>query len=210
MSVTSASVRTRTMTEKGKAYKLGLLQKKRYQCELEVRKMITYMENLFTEDKLVEMRECMEKLGVQFEQLLTIHGQCQILIDSEERENDDLYVDQLDKTVYAFRKRVRSWLSSNEVDHKDIDGRSRDSKQSNEIKSHKSSSSKSNVKSKSSSSKSRSTRSIELKVKEEKARLADWQEMLEDAKLSQMSPPSFELENNERSTDSVDPRFLSF
>ena len=47
-------------------------------------------------------------------------------------------------------------------------------------------------------------------VLEETARLEDFSKMLEVTKLSEKSPPSFELENNERSTDSVDPRFLSF
>ena len=47
-------------------------------------------------------------------------------------------------------------------------------------------------------------------VLEETARLEDFSKMLEVTKLSEKSPPSFELENNERSTDSVDPIFLSF
>ena len=76
---------------------------------------------------------------------------------TEDAENDT-NIDKLDKKVFQVRRRVQSWLSQEEAEKKT---------------SSVPSVSKKSRKSKSSSSGSSSNDSIKLKVKEEKARLAE-------------------------------------
>ena len=78
------------------------------------------METLFTEDKLGELRDQLGLLNNDFEEYMTTHAKCQVLFKPEDREFDDTSgVDNLDRAVYAFRKRLKSWLSELENSRKE-------------------------------------------------------------------------------------------
>ena len=160
--LTGEQVRNRTLTEKGRIYKLGLLQERRNHVKNEVLETISIMENLFTVDDREKLKSTSDKLAGQFDELMKVHGQCQILMQSEEvvteDAENDTNIDKLDKKVFQVRRRVQSWLSQEEAEKKT---------------SSVPSVSKKSRKSKSSSSGSSSNDSIKLKVKEEKARLAE-------------------------------------
>ena len=160
--LTGEQVRNRTLTEKGRIYKLGLLQERRNHVKNEVLETISIMENLFTVDDREKLKSTSDKLAGQFDELMKVHGQYQILMQSEEEVTEDAEndtnIDKLDKKVFQVRRRVQSWLSQEEAEKKT---------------SSVPSVSKKSRKSKSSSSESSSNDSIKLKVKEEKARLAE-------------------------------------
>lgn len=164
------SYRQRKLTEKGKQYQLGLLQDLRRKQELAIRKSIEQMEELFTEDKRELLMNKYEELNNQFEDFMQIHGRCQILIEEEDRERDDSAVDDFDRKIYAFRKRVRSWLSQSEKAKSEEPKKTTSSASSR--KSHSSGKSRSASR-KSEKSRSSSEKSMKFRVKEEEARLAE-------------------------------------
>ena len=166
--------RSRSYTKKGRLYQLGVLQNKRKYQEKKIRKELSRMESRFYEDKLGELRAKLDNLNKEFEDYMETHAKCQILMQPEDKDFDNSGIDQLDKAVFNFRRRAKSWLS--ELERSRSESVRKETKASSPCSRTSSKSSKSTHSSKSSGRSSGSTiRSIELKVKEEKARIAELQ-----------------------------------
>ena len=112
--MSGTSQRSRSLTGKGILYQFGLLQDKRRNLDRRGRNIISKLQKHFVEDNLVEVSNSYDKLCAKFEDFMAVHGKCQILLDEEEREEDDVGVDQLNKIAYSLKERVRSLMNQKE------------------------------------------------------------------------------------------------
>ena len=104
--------RVRKLTDKGRHYQIGILQDKRRNLEVLIKSQISELEKFVKSEENKSMFiQKFEELNTHFETFMKIHGQCQILIGQEDREEDDYKVDFVDRKMYGLRRSVRSWLS---------------------------------------------------------------------------------------------------
>ena len=175
--------RKRKPTEKGKQYQLGLLKDERRSLEKTIRKEILELERMDRSDEnKTVLEERFNNLNVVFEDFMAVHGQCQLLNDDADRKLDDCEVDMVDRKMYELRRLMTTWLNGERE-------RSSIIRKSSRVSSKKSEGSRQGSSSNSMAS-TRSSRSIQLKVKEERARIAELQ--IEAAFLKQQQQQELE------------------
>ena len=105
--------RSRSLTDRGRLYELELQQSKRNKLERKIRKQISKMEFLLIDDQEEELSSEFSILNQLFEEYLSCHAKCQILIMSdEERQEDDHSTDSLDRKVFSIKRRIFDVLHS--------------------------------------------------------------------------------------------------
>ena len=173
------SSRERKLTEKGRQFQVGALQDERRRLEKAIRKGIVELETLARSNENKEVfKERFDALNILFEDFMKVHGKCQILINAGGEELDCYEVGNIDRRMCNLRRSVISWLS---------DERKTSSKASSVPEKPESSRQGSQGRSVASS---RSNGSIQLKVKEERARIAELE--VEAAFLKQQQQQEFD------------------
>ena len=182
------SPRHRSMTEKGRMYQIELLKSKKQKLQRQVEKTVQIIDEHLKKGETSQIKEFSEKLSVQFDELMEIHGKFQVLTEGDELRSNEENMDNLDRKVYTIKRKIQS-LSSN----KDETG-----KLMLATGGKKEIGSKTSTKSKASSrGSSRASSTLDLKVKEEKAKLAELaiqQSFLKKKKEAELAAQQLEVE----------------
>ena len=105
--------RSRTMTEKGKSFRLSTLKGRREKINARSqRKSSTIEDLLFSKRNMVTGEEELAQFNDLFKMLLGIHAEYNALPENEERATDDDWFDDLDSQVCAFKRKTLNWVNS--------------------------------------------------------------------------------------------------
>ena len=143
------------LTEKGKDYKMSLLEKERSKLVSRlIRKSSEIDDLIYTFQNGIAVKDELQQLNDKFKTLIEIHEE---LENIDEQYTDELWLEDIDQKVFSFKHRVHSWLR--EAEKQD--------------KSERSSKSSSKLSTKSSSSRSSKSSSTEERKVVEKLNVAE-------------------------------------
>ena len=126
------------LTEKGKEYKMALLEKRRSKLVSRVIRKSSEIDNLmYSFQKGVTVKEELQQLNDMFKMLVEIHEE---LENIDNQYTDELWLEDIDQKVFSFKHKVHNWLR--EVEKQDNLGRLSKSCSKSSLKSRSSRSSK--------------------------------------------------------------------
>ena len=113
------------LTEKGREYKMALLEKKRSKLVSRVIRKSSEIDDLmYSFQNGIAVKEELQKLNDMFEMLVEIHEE---LENVDDHYTDELWFEDIDQKVFSFKHKVHNWLR--EVKKLDKSGRSSKSSQ---------------------------------------------------------------------------------
>ena len=126
------------LTEKGKEYKMALLEKRRSKLVSRVIRKSSEIDDLmYSFQNGIAVKEVLQQLNDMFKMLVEIHEELQ---NTDDQYTEELWLEDIDQKVFFFKHKVPNWLR--EVEEQDITGRSSKSSSRSSSKSSSSRSSK--------------------------------------------------------------------
>ena len=105
--------RSRTMTEKGKSFKLSTLKERREKINARLQRKSSAIEDLlFSIRNLVAVEEKLAQFNDLFKMLLGVHEEYNALLEDEERAIDDDWFNDLDNQICTFKRKTLNWVNS--------------------------------------------------------------------------------------------------
>ena len=105
--------RFRTITEKGKSFRLSTLKGRREKNNARLQRKSSINEDLlFSTRKVVVVEEELAQFNDPFKMLLGTQEEYNALLEDEERATDDDWFDDFDSRVCAFRRKALTWVNS--------------------------------------------------------------------------------------------------
>ena len=151
--------RNRKMTEKGRQYRLTVMEKRRAKLVARtIRKSSQNDDLMYSHQNSITVKEELTQLSDMFRMLVEIHEEQE---EIDEEYDDEIWFDDLDQKIFSFKHKVHNWLKKGEKIRKSDQVSRCSSKSSSKCSSKSSAKSISSSKSKSSTK----AKAIEEKVK---------------------------------------------
>ena len=113
--------RQRQLTEKGKEYKISLLESRKQRLYNQLmRKFCTIDDLLYSKDNFITVKEELQLFDSLFSQLILLCEEYNCLFNAEDSslQEFDAWIEDFDAKIFTFKHKVRNWLKEAEVDRK--------------------------------------------------------------------------------------------
>jgi len=130
--------RSRKLTEKGYDLKMSTLDDKRKKMNSRlIRQAVAIEDLMYSSSNIITVKEELSQFDYIFKQLVAVQEEHRILKEERERFVDDIWFEEVDERVFAFKHKVINWIKEVEA-HQDKSSK-HSSKQSKRTKSSQSS-----------------------------------------------------------------------
>ena len=114
--------RERTLTEKGRLYELSRIEESRDSVKRKISMKLDDMSDHVQHSRHVMLRQDVALLDMYMKEYLLLHAKCQLLMDTEDRSDQDGAVDNFEKEVMDRKRHFIGWLSQFQVENESNHG----------------------------------------------------------------------------------------
>ena len=108
--------RRKKLTEKVVSFKLSTLLSKRNRMNSRLlRQLSAFQDLMYSTKNMVTVEEEIAQFDYIFEQLLLVHQESYSLQDEEEKPTDEEWFEEVDESVFTFKRQVHNWLRDAEM-----------------------------------------------------------------------------------------------
>ena len=130
--------RSRKLTEKGYDLKMSTLDDKRKKMNSRlIRQAVAIEDLMYSSSNIITVKEELSQFDYIFKQLVAVQEEYRILKEEREKFADDIWFEEVDERVFAFKHKVINWMK--EVEAQQDKSSKHSSKQSKRTKSSQSS-----------------------------------------------------------------------